>query len=273
QVIIDECHHISAFSFERVIKKAKARFVLGLTATPTRKDGHHPIIMMQCGPIRFRTSTRAQALERPFEHVVIPRFTDFSLPVELQVTATTSTTAIQDIYAALVLNGQRNMMIFNDLMMVLEQGRSPLLITERTEHLEYFAGMLKGFAKNIITLKGGMGVKKRREVAERIASIPDSEERLLLGTGRYIGEGFDDARLDTLLLALPISWRGTLKQYTGRLHRLHESKKVVRIYDYVDADVPVLMKMYARRLKGYRAIGYTLSGDEEFALNKERKNP
>ena len=151
----------------------------------------------------------------------------------------------------------RNDMIFDDLLTALDQGRSPILLTERTAHLEYFEHRLKGFAKNIIVLRGGMGKKQLRAVQEKIKSIPLNEERVLLATGRYIGEGFDDERLDTLFLVMPISWKGTLQQYAGRLHRLHNQKDEVRIYDYVDDQVPMLEVMYQKRLKGYQAMGYS----------------
>jgi superfamily II DNA or RNA helicase len=248
-IMVDECHHVSAFSFEQVLKQSKAKYITGLTATPVRKDGHHPIIIMQCGPIRFRGDARKEARERPFEHVVIPRHTGFRMPDG-------SEDGIQPVYAALINDKPRNDLIFNDLLSALEEGRSPLLLTERTEHLDEFAGRLKGFAKNIIVLRGGMGKKQLKAIAEQLTSIPEDEERVLIATGRYIGEGFDDARLDTLFLAMPISWRGTLQQYAGRLHRLHDKKKVVRIYDYVDSDAPMLARMYGKRLKGYQAIGY-----------------
>lgn len=250
QVIVDECHHVSAFTFERVLRRAKARYVVGLTATPTRRDGHHPIVIMQCGPIRFRIRPREQARSRPFEHVVIPRKTEFRMPPEL------SEATIQDIYAILAADPGRNELILSDLLEAVRDGRSPLVLTERTEHVEYLAGRLGGVVRNVFILRGGMGVRQRREVAERLASVPDGEERVLVATGRYIGEGFDDARLDTLFLAMPVSWRGVLEQYAGRLHRLHEGKQVVMIYDYVDAHVPVLVRMYLKRLKGYRSIGY-----------------
>lgn len=250
QVIIDECHHLSAYSFEKVLKQVKARYVYGLTATPVRKDGHHPIIMMQCGPIRFRVDAKKQAAVRPFEHIVIPRYTTFEMLHE------TSNPSIQEIYAALVGDERRNDLIFDDLLLALNAGRSPLLLTERTEHVDYFARRLKGFARNVIVLRGGMGKKQRKALTDQLAGIPDQEERVFISTGRYIGEGFDDARLDTLFLVMPISWRGTLQQYAGRLHRLHDNKRVVQIYDYVDVNVPVLMRMYEKRLKGYSAIGY-----------------
>ena len=257
QVIVDECHHIPAFTFEQVLKQVKARYVVGLTATPIRKDGHHPIIMMQCGPIRFRENAKRQAATMPFEHVVLTRFTDFKLPPEL------TDPKIQDIYSALVFDKHRNELIFNDLLKALEMGRSPLLLTERTEHLEWFAEHLKRFAQNIIILRGGMGPKQRKALAEQIKAVPDSKERVIIATGRYIGEGFDDARLDTLFLAMPISWRGTLQQYVGRLHRHHDNKQVVQVYDYVDIHIPMLMRMYKKRLKGYEAIGYMLQHSQE----------
>jgi superfamily II DNA or RNA helicase len=165
---------------------------------------------------------------------------------------------IQDVYAALVGDSSRNEMIVSDLMRALEAGRSPLLLTGRKEHLQYFAAKVEGFAKHVFVLKGGMGKKQRRTTAEALASVPENEPRVILATGSYIGEGFDDARLDTLFLAMPISWKGTLQQYVGRLHRLHDGKRVVQVYDYVDPNVPMLARMYERRLKGYDAIGYTV---------------
>ncbi len=252
QVIVDECHHLSAFRFEQILKQVKARYVLGLTATPIRQDGHHPIIMMQCGPIRFRVNDKTEAKRRPFDHRIIPRYTNFILPQTLV------SSGIQDAYSALVMNQARNDLIFDDLLRGLEEGRSPLLLTERTEHIEALAARLKKIAKNVIVLKGGMGRKQREKTAQQIKAIPGEEKRVLIATGRYIGEGFDDARLDTLFLVMPISWRGTLQQYVGRLHRLYDNKKVVQVYDYVDIHVPVFMRMYQKRLKGYQAMGYTI---------------
>ncbi|MGA7930829.1 MAG: DEAD/DEAH box helicase family protein [Candidatus Sulfotelmatobacter sp.] len=254
QVIVDECHHLSAFTFEQVMKQVKAKYIVGLTATPERKDGHHPIIYMQCGPIRFKLSARSMTSATPFEHEVVPRLTDFSLPPE-QTDMT-----IQEVYAALVDDRVRNELILTDLVKAAADGRSPLLLTGRTEHLEYFETELAGKLNHVFTLKGGMGKKQRRSTAEAIAAVPECEPRVILATGSYIGEGFDDARLDTLFLAMPISWRGTLQQYVGRLHRLHDAKRVVRVYDYVDSNVPMLARMYTRRLKGYSLIGYTIRG-------------
>jgi superfamily II DNA or RNA helicase len=254
-LIIDECHHISASSFEQVARQCKARYVTGLSATVVRKDGRHPIIFMQCGPPRYRVDARKQALLMPFTHRVIERETGFSLPGAL---AREEKPAIQDIYAALIADEKRNDLIFDDVLQALEAKRSPVVITERKEHLAYLEERFRGFAKNVITLQGGMGQKERREVMARLEAIPESEERIILATGRYLGEGFDDARLDTLFLTMPISWEGTLAQYAGRLHRLHEGKTEVIIYDYVDLEVPMLAKMWRKRIKGYQGIGYKM---------------
>ena len=257
QVVVDECHHLSAFTFEQVMKQVKAKYVVGLTATPERKDGHHPIIYMQCGPIRYKLSARSMTAATPFEHEVIPRLTEFCLPPER------IDTTIQEVYAALANDDFRNELIVADLVRAMGEGRSPLLLTGRTDHLKYFETALSGKVSNVFVLKGGMGKKQRRSIAEAIAAVPESEPRVILATGSYIGEGFDDARLDTLFLAMPISWKGTLQQYVGRLHRLHDAKHVVWVYDYVDSHVLMLARMYARRLKGYNAIGYKICDARE----------
>ena len=249
-VIVDECHHLPAVSFERVLNEVKARFVTGLTATPQRRDGHHPITEMQLGPVRLTIDGRNQAVHRSFNHNLIIRETDIKIDDD--------NLRIQEIYRRLTADKERNQLIFNDVLQALEEGRSPIVLTERKEHLEYFASQFRNFTPNLIVLQGGKTAKKSREELNRLAAIPDDEERLVLATGRYIGEGFDDARLDTLFLTLPVSWKGTLTQYAGRLHRLHPDKTEVRIYDYVDRDVPMLARMFERRLRGYRAIGYTI---------------
>ena len=250
QVIVDECHHVPAVQFERVLREVKARYVVGLTATPQRRDGHQPIAAMQLGPVRFKVAAKSQIAARPFEHRLVVRETTFRMP------ASDEQTSIQQIYAALTRDETRNVVISNDVIRALEEGRSPILITERKEHLDYFVRRFERIARHLVVLQGGMGVKADRATRAQLEGIPSDEPRLLLATGRYIGEGFDDPRLDTLFLALPVSWKGTLVQYTGRLHRLHPGKSEVRIFDYVDLRVPVLLRMFEKRLRGYRAIGY-----------------
>lgn len=249
QVIVDECHHLSAVSYERVIAEAKARYVVGLTATPQRRDGRHPITAMQLGPVRFHVEPKSQAAQRPFAHTLITRETGFK-------TSSEAPPSIQDLYALLAIDAKRNQLILDDVVQALEQGRSPILLTERKDHLEYFSAQLKKIVRHVVVLQGGMSASVRHGVKAQLAAISDTEERLILATGRYIGEGFDDARLDTLFLALPVSWKGTLIQYAGRLHRLHPAKQEVRIFDYVDGEVPMLLRMFEKRLRGYRGIGY-----------------
>ena len=248
-VIVDECHHLPAVSFERVLAEVKARYVVGLTATPQRRDGHHPIMAMQLGPVRFAVDPKSQAAQRPFAHTLVVRGTNFKTSCE-------KLPSIQELYAALAADARRNDLILDDVIGALEQGRSPILLTERKDHLEYFAARLSRIARHVVVLQGGMSALARRDVKRQLAAIPDAEERLVLATGRYVGEGFDDARLDTLFLALPVSWKGTLIQYAGRLHRLHPAKQEVRIFDYVDREVPVLLRMFQKRLRGYRSLGY-----------------
>ena len=253
-LVVDECHHISAVSFEAVARRAKAKYVLGLSATVTRRDGHHPIVFMQCGPVRFRTSAKAQARQRPFAHRAILRPTDFRMPAGMDA----ERPPIQHVYAALAADEDRNDMIFDDVLQALEAGRSPILLSERKDHAHRLAERLGRFACNVLVLHGGMATGQRREIMQRLEDIPGTEERVLVATGRYVGEGFDDARLDTLFLAMPISWKGTLAQYVGRLHRLHAAKREVLVHDYVDRAVPALKRMSEKRVRGYESLGYTV---------------
>lgn len=256
-VIVDECHHVSAFSFEKVLKSINARYVYGLTATPTRKDGHHPIIFMQCGPIRYRDDAKKQAERRPFEHYIIPRFTSLRIPLNKDEKDTT----INDLYAEIVVNEMRNQLIIDDVVRSYESGRNCVVLTERTAHVEFLAKELGKRIPDVITAMGGMGTKETRETMARISNAPLDEPLVLVATGKYIGEGFDEPRLDTLFLAMPISWKGTLQQYAGRLHRLFEGKSEVQVYDYVDIHVRMLEKMYNKRLAGYASIGYKAKGE------------
>ena len=252
-LIVDECHHLSAASFELVARRSKARYVLGLSATVTRKDGHHPIIHMQCGPVRHRVSAKLQAAQRAFEHKVRIRRTEFSLPVSLDG----HRISMPALYAALAQDEARNAAIFDDVLMALDAGRCPLILTERRDHLELLQSGFTRFSKNLIALHGGLSTAERRMAKDALRASSEGE-RLVLATGQFLGEGFDDPRFDTLFLLMPISWKGTLAQYVGRLHRDHDSKREVIVYDYVDSSVPVLARMAAKRATGYRALGYVI---------------
>lgn len=251
-VIVDECHHVAAFSFEQILKTANARYVYGLTATPTRQNGHHPIIFMHCGKIRYHVDAKQQATARPFEHFVIPRLTRFQKPADRDEGKWT----ITDIYNDIQNSEPRNSLIIQDVVAAVEQGRNPIILTERTRHVRYLESQLKPRIKNVIVLTGGQTHKKSRAALQTVANIAEDEPFVLVATGKYVGEGFDMPRLDTLFLVMPISWKGTLQQYAGRLHRLYEGKNEVQVYDYVDIHVPMLEKMYQKRLRGYAAIGY-----------------
>jgi len=254
-LIVDECHHLSAHSFELVARRAKAKFVTGLSATVARKDGHHPIIFMQCGPVRYKVDARQQAAERPFTHEVLVRPTGFvpdGTPEE------DKRVEFQRVCAAVMSSASRNRLIVSEVIQAVKAGRSPVVLTERTEHLEMLAAALRADIPHVVTLQGGMGRKALMAAMDQLKAIPGDEGRVVVATGRFLGEGFDDSRLDTLFLTMPVSWRGTIAQYVGRLHRLHDGKKAVQVYDYADLDVLMLSRMFDRRCAGYEAVGYTL---------------
>ena len=248
-IIVDECHHVSAVNFETILKYANAKYVYGLTATPTRQDGHHPIIFMQCGAIRYRVDAKEQAEKRNFEHYLVPRFTNTRYHSE-------GKPSITDIYKKLSENEMRNNTIVSDVAEALKGGRNPIVLTERREHVALLAERLSCSCKNVIQLVGTASAKERRETMERLEAIPANESVVIIATGKYVGEGFDYPRLDTLFLALPIAWKGKVAQYAGRLHRNYEGKTEVQVYDYVDIHIPVLERMYQKRVKSYSAIGY-----------------
>jgi len=252
-IIVDECHHVSAVNFEKILKYANAKYVYGLTATPTRQDGHHPIIFMQCGSIKYRVDAKTQAEKRDFEHYLIPKFTSYrSIDKDKN---------ISQLYNELAENEHRNFQIVKDVAAALEKGRTPIVLTERKNHVFILAELLSSHCSNIITLFGAASQKERREMLEKLRAIPDSESLIIVATGKYVGEGFDFSRLDTLFLAPPSSWKGKVAQYAGRLHRNYHGKSEVQIYDYVDLHIPVLEKMYQKRMKGYVEIGYKIKSD------------
>ena len=243
-LIVDECHHLSAQSFEQVARQARAKFVTGLSATVTRKDGQHPIIFMECGAVRYRDNVRHAVATHPFEHKVVVRATGFRplRPADPDVRVQFHT-----LYEELIADEARNQLICQDVIHALREGRSPLVLTERNEHLDSLTKQLTSEVPHLIVLRGGMRKRELDATQARLAAIPTDEARLLLATGRYVGEGFDDARLDTLFLTLPVSWQGTITQYVGRLHRLFHNKREVRVYDYADLNVPMLARMFDRR--------------------------
>lgn len=251
-VIVDECHHVSAAGFEQVLWKINARFVHGLTATPTRPDGHGPIITLQCEPIRYRVSAKEQAARQEFSRILIPRFTRFSCPI------TTERLDYADTCTAMAKDVLRNQLILSDACAVLAEGRTPLLLTERLEHAQILYQLLSPHCTNTFLLSGKGSAKEKRTLLEALHAVPDGAPLAVIAIGKYAGEGFDLPRLDTLLLTMPIVWKGTLAQYVGRLHRPMPNKNEVRIYDYVDLRVPMLEHMYHKRLPSYTSLAYTI---------------
>jgi hypothetical protein len=252
-VIVDECHHVPSVNYEKVLASVNAHYVYGLTATPTRQDGQHPIIFMQCGAIRFSVDAKTEAAKRNFEHFIIPCFTGLKKPF----TENEADWHITKIYATIVEDEYRNQQIVSNVLEAVKDNRTPIILTQRTEHVIRLSKMLKNQTNaHIITLVGADSTKVKTKMVESLATIPPEEKLIIVATGKYVGEGFDYPRLDTLFLASPIAWKGTLAQYAGRLHREYPNKQSVMIYDYVDIHVPVLERMYHKRLNGYAQIGY-----------------
>ncbi len=249
QVIVDECHHVVAVSFDAILKSVKARYVLGLTATPIRRDGQQPIIFMQCGPSRHTAAPSASA---PHDLEVIPRTLSQPAPIPDE-------TGIQDVFRTLAEDRGRTAAIADEARRAVEDGRKVLVLTERTDHLEHIRRSLEGHDLELFVLHGRMSKKQRANLVTEIDGLPPDAPRILLATGRLVGEGFDHPPLDTLVLAMPVSWKGTLQQYAGRLHREHAAKTDVRIIDFVDTAHPALLRMWEKRQRGYRAMGYRIA--------------
>jgi superfamily II DNA or RNA helicase len=245
-IVVDECHHLSAFSFEAILKRAKAKYVLGLTATPIRRDGQQPIIFMQCGPIRH-TAAKPDGAPQTLE--VTPRYLSATV-VALH------DAGIQEVFRTLAVDDARTARIANDIVDAYQQGRKILVLTERTEHLAAIEAALSERVPSLVTLQGRASKKQLVAALAKLDTLAPAAPRVLLSTGKLVGEGFDHPPLDTLVLAMPISWKGTLQQYAGRLHREHAGKTHVQIIDFVDTGHPALVRMWAKRQIGYRAMGY-----------------
>ena len=254
-LIVDECHHVSAFSTENLVASFKAKYVYGLTATPIRRDGHQKIIFYQCGSVLYSTTTKQMNAAQDFAHYFIPRFSSFHYVPELTESKNPS---INQYYEKLISNSTRNELIIADVKNAVKDGRTPLILSERIEHLNILYEKLSNSAQNVIFITGRGTQKQKNETLEKLKAVPADESLIILATGKYAGEGFDYPRIDTLMLAMPFSWKGTLAQYCGRLHRNFAGKNEVQIFDYVDYRIPVFDRMYQNRLKGYKYLGYSI---------------
>jgi superfamily II DNA or RNA helicase len=250
-VIVDECHHVGAVSFDAILKRTTAKYVLGLTATPFRRDGQQPIILMQCGPIRH---TAAKPAGAPHDLEVAP----YSLHARIDLP---TEAGIQNVFRHLANDEVRTAAISGEIEHAFSQGRKVLVLTERTDHLDAMSSALDGKIPPPFVLHGRMSRKQRTALIGQLEALPPDAPRILLATGKLVGEGFDHPPLDTLVLAMPVSWKGTLQQYAGRLHREHATKTDVRIIDFVDTAHPVLLRMWDKRQRGYKAMGYRIGND------------
>lgn len=252
-VIVDECHHVSAPRFEMVLNEVRAKYVLGLTATPERQDGHQKIIFMAAGPIRHKVKSTT---EEKFEQKVVVHQLYDTPP--RQIIHSEERPKISDAYRWIMENDERTQRIINDVLTCLKQSKHPIVLTERREHAETIHAMLLDKEIDSVVLKGAMRASERKAVEEQLPTA-----QVVVATGKYVGEGFDLPRLDTLFLAMPIAWKGSLAQYAGRIHRESDGKDRVAIYDYVDCSLPMLQRMFHKREKSYKAMGYQTSFNGE----------
>ena len=259
-LIVDECHHVSAFSTENLVVSFRAKYVYGLTATPIRRDGHQKIIFYQCGQILYSTTAKQMNKTQSFVHYFIPRFSSFHYVQDIEE-INKKNPSINDYYEKLITNEARNQLIVDDVKNAVATGRIPMILSDRIEHLQILKEQLNSYAEEVILLTGRGTQKQKREILEKLNSVSKSKSLIILATGKYAGEGFDFPRIDTLMLAMPFSWKGTLVQYCGRLHRNVEGKEEVQIFDYVDFRISVLDRMYQNRLKGYKQLGYSIKPD------------
>ena len=248
QIIIDECHHISAPRFEMVLNEARAKYVLGLTATPDRQDGHQKIIFMLAGPIR---QTIQSSHADKFEQQVV--VTELRCQPPAHLINTNERPRISDAYQWIMDNNDRTQKIINDVIANIAEGHHPLVLTERREHADIINQILLDKHIRSVILRGAMRAKEKKTANEQLA-----DAQVIVATGKYVGEGFDLPRLDTLFLAMPIAWKGSLAQYAGRIHRESDGKDTVTIFDYVDISLPMLKRMFKKREKGYKNMGYQL---------------
>lgn len=259
-VIMDECHHGAADSIEAVLSEVNAKYVYGLTATVKREDGKDKTVLMQFGPVRFRFTAKDKIRLQGMEHILEPRFTP--------IISTKEKLTSNEAYGIVVNSDLRNSLIASDIAECVKQGHTPLVLSKRKGQLDVLFEKVRDKADHVLVLTGGKKQSERREIRERLNSIPENESLIILATGQYIGEGFNCSRLDTLFFAMPIAWDGNVEQYTGRLNRSHDGKSKVTVIDYVDHHIEMFANMYNKRLRSYKRIGYELSQDAERKLDE-----
>ena len=251
-VIVDECHHSASFTISDVLREINAKYIYGVTATPFRGDGLEKIIFMLIGGIRYKYTAKDKAAEQGISHFVVPRFTRTVSPHGREKLH------VNEAYELVRDNDIRNDQIIADIKSSVEQGRTPVVLTKYTDHASKLYEKLKEYAHSVFLLTGTKSKKEQKAIITAMEQVAANESMILIATGQLIGEGFDYPRLDTLFLTTPVAWKGIVEQYAGRLNRDYAGKENVMIYDYVDIHIPVFDKMYAKRLKAYKRIGYQL---------------
>jgi superfamily II DNA or RNA helicase len=254
-VITDECHHSAAFTHENVLRAVTAKYVYGMTATAKRMDGQVKKVFMQFGPIRHRYTAKERAEKQGIGHYVFPRFTRL-LDVEGKVDR-----HISDYFDMVCKSEMRNMQIVADTVDCVKKGRTPMVMTKYREHAQRLYDALQGAADHVFLLQGGNSMKARAALREKMLAVGRDETMIVVAIGQYVGEGFNYPRLDTMLLAMPISFEGNVEQYAGRLNRDYDGKKDVIIFDYIDQHIPKLERMYHKRLRTYKKIGFEVCSE------------
>ena len=251
-VLVDECHHSASATVSAVLREVTAKHVYGVTATPFRGDGLEKAVFMLLGPVRYRYTAKEKAAEQGISHIVVPRFTRTVTPHGRDKLH------VNDAYELIRNSEVRNDQIIADIKSCVENGRTPVVLTKYTEHAAALYEKIKNHADKVFLLIGTKSKKEQKAIRAEMEQVSDDESMILIATGQLIGEGFDYPRLDTLIMAAPVAWKGIVEQYAGRLNRDYIEKENVMIYDYVDMHIPVFDRMYAKRLKAYKRIGYQL---------------
>ncbi len=256
-IILDECHHAASDTIVDILQEVNAKYVYGATATPFRGDGLEKINEMLLGTIRFKYTSKERAKEQGIEHLVCPRFTRTVAPRSVQ-----DKMHPNEAYEILRKNSDRDEMILNDVRKCVADGRTPVVLSKYVDHSERLYRKLKDDADHVFLLSGQNSKKEHREILEQMNRVKPEDSMILVATGKLIGEGFDFPRLDTLIMATPVAWKGVVEQYAGRLNRDYSGKKNVMIYDYVDSHIAMFDRMYHKRLKAYKQIGYDIFSEE-----------
>lgn len=252
-ILVDECHHAASDTIVDILQEANAKYVYGVTATPFRGDGLEKINYMLLGPIRYRYTSKDRAKEQGIEHLVYPRFTRAVAPRFSQ-----DNMHPNEAYEIIRKNEDRDELIIRDVKQCVDGGRTPVVLSKYVEHLQRLYQRLINYADKVFLLSGRNSKREHKEILKQMNQVTPEESMILVATGKLIGEGFDYPRLDTLIMATPVAWKGVVEQYAGRLNRDYVGKKSVIIYDYVDSHIPMFDRMYHKRLKAYKQIGYDI---------------